>query len=105
MKTIFSDFDGVLFDSAKEAYLLARCAYYGIEAQYPVDVQEYLKYHKVRYLVSKSWQFYYIFELLNSNISDIDLFVQKYYEMIKNPDIKNLSNKKFENQKIFLRNG
>ena len=91
MKTIFSDFDGVLFDSAKEAYLLARCAYLGIETQYPVDVQEYLKYHKVRYLVSKSWQFYYIFELLNSNISDIDLFEQKYYEMIKNPDIKKIN--------------
>ena len=87
MKTIFLDFDGVLFDSAKEAYLLARCAFQGIEPQNPVDEQEYLKYHKVRYLVSKSWQFYYIFELLNLKIDDLNRFEKFFYEKIQNPDV------------------
>ena len=87
MKTIFLDFDGVLFDSAKEAYLLARCAFQGVEPQSPIDQQEYLKYHKVRYLVSKSWQFYYIFELLNSKIYDLNRFEKFFYEKIQNPDV------------------
>ena len=49
MKTIFLDFDGVLFDSVKEAYLLSRCAYDGILPQEPINELEYSRFHKYRY--------------------------------------------------------
>ena len=48
MKTIFSDFDGVLFDSVKEAYLLARCDYFGISPDKPVVQDEYYIFRKFR---------------------------------------------------------
>ena len=64
MKTIFSDFDGVLFDSVKEAYLLARFAYYGISPDKPVVQDEYYIFRKYRYLNTHSWQFYYFFLLV-----------------------------------------
>lgn len=101
MKTIFLDFDGVLFDSAKEAYLLARTAYYGADIYAPVDDEEYLKYRTMRYLVSQSWQFFYIFGLINSNTSNIELLERRYYELIKNPDIRRIT--EFDNKFVKAR--
>ena len=90
MKTIFLDFDGVLFDSVKEAYLLARCAYYGIEPHVVIDEDEYSIFRKFRYLNTHSWQFYYFFLLFGNNTTE-DLFEQNYYELVKNPDYQKIT--------------
>ena len=86
MNTIFLDFDGVLFDSVKEAYLLARCAYKGINVKSKIDNTEYKKFYKYRYLISKSWQFYYIFKLILNNVPD------NYFEKEYNSYIANIEN-------------
>ena len=83
MKTIFLDFDGVLFDSVKEAYLLARCAYKGIDVKSAIDSTEYQKFRKFRYLISKSWQFYYIFKLMLNNTPD-EKFEEEYKTYMSN---------------------
>jgi len=85
MKTVFLDFDGVLFDSVKEAYLLTRFAYKGIEIKTPIDKSEYSKFRKYRYLITKSWHFYYIFKLISNNVSDNE-FERKYYEYMNNAE-------------------
>ncbi|MBS5861592.1 hypothetical protein KID03_09215 [bacterium] len=67
MKIIFLDFDGVLFDSVKEAYLLARKAYFDVDVKAPIDSKHYQKFRNFRYLVTHSWQFYYILKLIEEN--------------------------------------
>ena len=85
MSTIFSDFDGVLFDSVKEAYLLARCAFWGIDVKSTVDEKEYKKFRKFRYLITKSWQFYYIYKLIKNGVSD-NIFEEEYNKCLQNID-------------------
>ena len=46
MKTIFLDFDGVLFDTAKEAYILSRYAYYDINPFEQINSEEYTIFYK-----------------------------------------------------------
>lgn len=65
---VFLDFDGVLFDSVKEAYLLARKAYFDIDVKAPIESKHYQKFRDFRYLVTHSWQFYYILKLIEENV-------------------------------------
>lgn len=83
MKTLFLDFDGVLFDSVKEAYLLSRSAYANISPLEPIDKTEYTIFHKYRYLITKSWHFYYIYELIKKHVVDFD-FEKKYKNLVVN---------------------
>ena len=57
---IFTDFDGVLFDSVKEAYLLARYAYYNIPIKDKIDENYYQKFKKYRYLITHYLKIYII---------------------------------------------
>ena len=62
---VFIDFDGVLCDSVKEAYLLSRYAYYDIDVHSPIDLKLYQKFANNRYLISNSWQYYYLMYILD----------------------------------------
>ena len=89
MKTLFLDFDGVLFDTVLEAYLLARYAFKGIEPQEKVDEKEYNIFHSARYLITNSWHYYYIFKIItDKNYLDMDDFSRQYYSFINNRDEK-----------------
>lgn len=76
MKTIFLDFDGVLFDTVLESYLLARYAYLGIEPQEKIDENEYNLFHFARYLITNSWHYYYIMKLIENKI-EIEKFASE----------------------------
>lgn len=65
MKTLFLDFDGVMFDTLKEAYLLCRYAFSGIDVRVPIDKDEYRLFYKYKFLVYNSWQYYYLMSVLN----------------------------------------
>lgn len=97
-KIIFLDFDGVLFDSVKEAYLLARYAYYDIPVKNKIDEKHYQKFRKYRYLITHSWHYYYIFKLLESNFNN---FEREYYNMIDNRQntIDSFFDKKYQQQR------
>lgn len=64
---IFLDFDGVLCDSEKEAYILSRYAYYGFDVHKPIESDRYEKFAKHRYLISNSWQYYYLMQILEEH--------------------------------------
>ena len=91
MKTIFLDFDGVLFDSVKEAYLLARYAFYDIPIKDEIDEDHYQKFRKYRYLITHSWQFYIIFTLIEKNIEEAN-FVNLYNNLFANGIDFNIQN-------------
>ena len=58
-KTLFLDFDGVLFDTIMEVYLVNRYLFKGIDFLVPVDKKELSRYSKYKYLVYNIWMFYY----------------------------------------------
>lgn len=103
MKTIFLDFDGVLFDSVKEAYLLARYAFYDVPIKTEIYNEHYQKFRKYRYLITHSWHYYYILKLIDSG-TDNDIFEQEYYRLIKNRMLEKdgLFDKKYQEQRKYL---
>lgn len=58
------DFDGVLFDTAKEAYIVANEAYFG------KDVEKYAQFLLLRPFVVSAWQYLLIFDLISKNLNN-----------------------------------
>lgn len=107
MKTIFSDFDGVLFDTVLESYLLARYAYFGIDPGESVNNDEYDIFHKVRYMITNSWHYYYIMKVIAENeFKDPDEFYSKYKNHLENREIEKDTefDKKFQTKRKDLIN-
>ena len=73
-KIVFLDFDGVLFNSVKEAYLLSRYAYKSIPATESINEEEYNKFLTLRYLITKSWHFYYLWQIIENKINKEDFY-------------------------------
>lgn len=61
MNAVFLDFDGVLFDTAFEAYLVC-CNMNSPEIFFSINTEDpfYICFRKYRYLVGEAWQFYYL---------------------------------------------
>lgn len=81
MQTLFLDFDGVLFDTLKEAYLLCRYSFRGVDVRVPINKDEYNLFYKYKFLVYNSWQYYYLMSVLNSKS-----VVNDYKECLNNRD-------------------
>lgn len=94
-KTIFLDFDGVLFDTVLESYLLARYAYFGIEPFEIIDEEEYKLFHAVRYLITHSWHYYYIMKLIERGVNIVN-FPQEYKNTVLNRNEK--ADRNFDNK-------
>lgn len=62
---IFTDFDGVLFDSLPEAYRLGRAAYRGTDVHVPADVSEFAQFSALRFFVTHSAQYWRLFRLID----------------------------------------
>lgn len=99
-KYLFLDFDGVLFDTLKEAYLLCRYAFDGTDYFEPVDDKEYDKLYRYKFLVYNSWQYYYLMKLIRENLSDSEL-ISEYEVCLKNRDLD--SEKAFDEKYYYAR--
>lgn len=84
---IYCDFDGVLFDSVKEAYLLSRYAYYGIPVDQPIDKTEYDLFRSLRHFVVDSWNYYYVMKVVDEKLGK-DHLVKPNYNEINISDLK-----------------
>ena len=84
MKTVFLDFDGVLFDTLKEAYIVCRYAYYGTDVLKPVEEDIYSLFYRYKFLVYNTGQYYYLMRLLEENIKSGDEFISRYRFYMKN---------------------
>lgn len=103
-KIIFLDFDGVLFDSVKEAYLLARYAYYDIPVKNKIDEKHYQKFRKYRYLITNSWQYYLLVKICGNNDENSIESVFKQYLLDCTTEEYKEFNKKFLDQRQNLIN-
>ena len=84
-KVLFLDFDGVLFDTLKEVYLVNRQLYQGIGLFDEIDIKNYQLYSKYKYLVYNIWMFYYYNPLLFDNCDDIE---NKFSQVLLNRNLK-----------------
>ena len=73
---IFTDFDGVLFDTVKEAFLISRKAYKGISTFDEIEKKEYKNFCKLRYLITTSWQFLYVWKMIDTNQLESNVYTE-----------------------------
>ena len=86
---IFLDFDGVLCDSVKEAYLLSRYAFYEISPFEKIDNEAFQKFKRFRTSVTNSWQYYNFYSDKKEGYNNItqefnEKFLAKRKELITN---------------------
>lgn len=99
---LFLDFDGVLFDTLKEAYLICRSAFSGINTDVPIDTKKYLQFYKFKFLVYNSWQYYYLMKtLFNDNNATNEDVINTYNFYLMNRDID--AEKEFDEKYYYTR--
>ena len=84
-KVLFLDFDGVLFDTLKEVYLVSRYIYQDKNFLDEIEQDEYSRFSKFKYLVYNIWMFYYFNPLIFENYPQNEI-VEKYKSAILNRD-------------------
>ena len=105
---IFLDFDGVLCDSVKEAYILTRFAYFGIDVYKPIEPDIYKKFLSNRYLISNSPQYYYLTKINNENKEfnpdDIKIKFDELISKEKNKEAEEFNKKFLSKRKELIEN-
>jgi len=97
----FLDFDGVLFNTVKEAYAIAVITnkLYSNFDQIKFDTEHYQRFKKYRYLISPAWNYKYLLEVLEERNDNIEnSFIQKINQALKKDYIQ------FENDFFDTRN-
>ena len=84
-RALFLDFDGVLFDTLKEVYLISRYIFLGIDFLDKVDEKNYALFSKYKYLVYNIWMFYYFNPLIFNGLKEEEI-VKQYKSAILNRD-------------------
>ncbi|MFA5142596.1 MAG: hypothetical protein WC522_00320 [Candidatus Omnitrophota bacterium] len=104
-KAVFLDFDGVLFDTVKEAYYIAMLASGKAESADDIDFnsEHYAKFRKYRFLITKAPDYYYLLKaidkrngmpgiysaLLGTDKAGEEKFKRKYFARRKSFKTKN----------------
>ena len=86
-KILFLDFDGVLFDTIMEVYLVNRYQFKGVDFLEPVNKEELAHYSKYKFLVYNIWMFYYYNPIIFNTSQENDI-IKKYNSALLNRDIK-----------------
>ncbi len=94
------DFDGVLFDTAREAYLIAHKSFFN-DDNVEYSSKRYAKFLILRPFVVSPWQYLLVFDLISENLTD-QVILEKYKQQYKfQPSTKELD---FEYKFIKTRN-
>lgn len=96
-KLLFLDFDGVLFDTLREVYLVSRYLTLKQDFLEEIDENSYKIFEKHKYLVYNIWMFYYFNQII-FDLNNEDKIVEKYENLLLNRDL----NKEEEYCKLFL---
>ena len=106
MKTVlFLDFDGVLFDTLKEAYVLCRHVCLGMDLFKPIESDIYSKFYRYKFLVFNSWQYMYLMKVLSESIEYTDeKFIERYNYLIthRNLDEEEIFETKYTTARHYL---
>lgn len=103
---IFLDFDGVLFDTVNEAYAVSTISkgLYDSINKINFESEHFIKFKKLRYLISPAWNYKYLLDVLesqNSFKSMINTFLQNT-SVAKKKDYLEFENNFFQTRKILM---
>ena len=96
MRTLFVDFDGVLYDTLKEAFVLCRYVCDGIDLFTSIEQDVYKMFYKYKFLVYHSWQYLYLWRAIKS-----DNIQQTYNTLLTQRDLQ--AEDKFETEYLKAR--
>ncbi|MBM3251160.1 MAG: hypothetical protein FJZ11_00060 [Candidatus Omnitrophica bacterium] len=87
-KAVFLDFDGVLFDTIKEAYCISLITGNMAKAigSIKFDSKHFKLFKKYRFLIGCAQDYYYLLELIGAKMADKRIDVQKIFELRRNPE-------------------
>ncbi len=86
-KVLFLDFDGVLFNTIKEVYLINRFIFLGEDFFSTINEENFTFFKKYKYLVYNIWMFYYFNPLVFSFDKNIEFnFIEKLKN--RNPELE-----------------
>ena len=106
MKTVlFLDFDGVLYDTLKEAYVLCRHVCLDRDVFEPIEPDIYSKFYRYKFLVFNSWQYMYLMKVLSEEIDYTDeKFIERYNYLISHRDLdeEEVFEKKYTESRHYL---
>lgn len=104
MKAVFLDFDGVLFDTVREAYAIAMITAGKCNSLADVDFQSlhYTLFSKYRYLISPAWNYYYLLQALEHESDDIESSYMKMLDSASESEYKQFE-KEFFHTRFILR--
>jgi hypothetical protein len=86
-RAIFLDFDGVLFDTVREAYAVTMIALGRFDRLVDVDfdTSHFKNFSRFRYLIGPAWNYYYLVQSIDRQIEeptiDIEIEFKKFLEM------------------------
>lgn len=89
-KAIFLDFDGVLFDTIKEAFAVSMITSGRYKRISEIDFlsEFYNLFQTYRYLVSDAWNYFFLIKTIDEKMSNPDIsIINKYNEFIKDAGV------------------
>ena len=86
-KALFLDFDGVLFDTIMEVYLVNRYQFKNIDFLEKPDKEELSLFSKYKFLVYNIWMFYYYNPIIFNNTEE-NKIIEKYNSALKNRNLE-----------------
>lgn len=100
-RAVFLDFDGVLFDTLREAYAVSMIANNRLATITEIDFgsEHFLNFDQLRYLVGPAWNYYYVMKAIdNKPFNKNNNLVAKYKSLMNQSKLEEYRN--FE-QKFF----
>ena len=88
-RAVFLDFDGVLFDTVKEAYCVLMIALGRASDISGVDLEttHFQEFHKYRFLIGPAWNYYYLSSLIDEKLDHPSLDLESAFRSAtRNPD-------------------
>ena len=82
-KTLFLDFDGVLFNTIMEVYLVNRYVFSNVDFLEKPNKNEFNLYSKYKFLVYNIWMFYYYNQIVFNKPNEEEI-IEKFHNALKN---------------------
>ena len=100
-RAVFLDFDGVLFDTVKEAYCILMITLGRASDISGVDLEtpHFHEFHKYRFLIGPAWNYYYLSSLIDEKLDHPSLDLESAF---RNVTLKPDPNKHNAFEKIFF---
>ena len=94
------DFDGVLFDTAKEAFVVGYKTFFDVDSNHETLGTNYKRFLLLRPFVDSAWQYLTVFNLLSDNLNDELMLIEGRQRLKIQPQKKD---REFESKFHFIR--